>query len=443
MKPHINAQQLARQMTVNRLLRRLPFYQDGAAHLTGTKHSRVYGDFGYPLMVDFWFFYSLYKRCGLAHAIVQRPSNACWLTHPKIKLDEDTEDEDFKAFARRLRLWPNLSQLDQMQRVGHYAGLILTIADNKHPSQPVESTSMDNIVAIMPAWEAQLVPGSIDNDPQSPRCGLPETYTYSQRGIHKPNQRDGGDSYTVHHSRVLIWNEGAAGRTIYGTSCLEAAYNACLDWEKIRGAGAEGFFKQAAMRGWLQDTLKGEVTQGPSDDELSAVLEAFQDMSESFDALPYLGGMELKNFTASLANPEHFKNAALEDAAAAAGWSAKGLVGAQTGVLAGSEDGAQDMRTAQWRRENYLTYQIDELLQWLERYCTDFDGERIIEFDDLAAPSDSARLDNVVKMQQVNQAGALTGIVPFTAEEMREAAGYENEEWVDEFADGVDVPDNE
>lgn len=445
MKPKLTPRQYTSLAAVTNAMRRLPFYQGAdSAHLGGTKHSRAYTDFGYPLVLDFFFFYTLYKRCGLAFAGVERPVDKSWLTPPMVKIDEDNEDEDFKAWARKMRLWPTLRQVDVMQRVGHYAGLILTIADGQHPSMPVDKISIDDIVAFTPAWEAQLVPGSLEQDIKSPRYGLPINYTYTQRGTMQTTQRDGTDSYTVHHSRVLIWNEGAAGRTIYGTSAIEPAYNACLDWEKIRGSGAEGFFKQAAMRGWLQQTMQpGEQIVPPDADQLDDLADALKDMTERFDSVPYLGGMELKNFTASLANPQYFKDASLEDAAAGFKWSAKGLIGAQEGVLAGDQDASLDKETAQSRRLNYLTFQIEEMITWLRDHCTDFEGDRIVEWDDLSSPTDSQKLDNAVKMQTINQAGAMTGIIPFTAKEIRTAVGYESEDWQDEFTDGDDVPSNE
>lgn len=417
MKPHITSHALAARMKINRIARTFEARYGFSSH--GSKHSRIYSDYGYPQMLDFWFFYNLYKRCGLAFAGVERPADMTWLTKPKIKLDEDTEDEEFKRLARRLVLWPTMHQVDKMQRVGHYAGLIMTVADGKDPKDPVGQITTADVTAVTPAWENQLIINKRDTDRNSPRYGLPDSYSF--------NNDDNQD--IIHWTRVLIWAEGANGNSILGTSAIEPAFNACLDWEKIRGAGAEGFFKQAAMRGWLQDTLKGEVAEQPDPELLEDLAEAMKDMNESFDQVPYLGGMELKNFTASLANPEHFKNAALEDAAAGFKWSAKGLVGSQEGQLAGEQDSSQDRVMAQSRRENFITYKLYEFIEWLSDHCTDFNGERIVEFDDLMAPSDSARLDNAVKMQQINQAGALSSVIPFSAEEIREAAGWSNDEF--------------
>lgn len=422
MKPHYTP--TSAQLALNSLTKRLPFYTQGSqTHLYDTKHGKAYQDYGYPLHLDFWFYYSLYRRVGLARAAVKRPIDMCWLTPPKIKRNEDEEDETFLEFAKRVNLWSKLRQIDDMQSVGHYAGLIIRVADGKPLSEPLDSVRLDDIKDVMPAWEGQLIPGSLDQNPASDRYGMPIEFTYQQTGVRRNAQRDGTDQFTVHHSRVLIWNEGAVGNTIYGESCLEPIYNALLDWEKVRGAGAEGFWKKAAMRGVLQ-AMKDTAGQAPTAEQLDQLTEVITEMQNNFDQVPYLGGMELKPFGdgGSLGSIDKASQIALEDVAAGRGWSAKGLVGAQEGRLAGDQDSSIDKQTAQSRRENYISMQITQMLQWLSVH-TDYDGaSMIVEWDDLMAPSDSSRLELAEKMSKVNKE-MMQEI--FTPNEMREIAGYE------------------
>lgn len=438
-KPHLKP--TTKDFALNSIVKRLPFYTQGVSHLAQTKHGKAYQDYGYPLTLDFWFYYSMYRRIGLARAAVKRPIDMCWLTTPTVKLDEEKEDEQFKAFAERLMLWAKLRQLDDMQSVGHYAGGIVRVRDGKQLSEPLDSVRLDDITDIMPAWEGQLIPGSLDQDPTSERYGMPIEYTYQQTGVRKTSQRDGTEQFTVHHSRVLIWNEGAVGNTIYGESCLEPIYNALMDWEKVRGAGAEGFWKKAAMRGVLQ-AMKDSMGQAPSEEQLDQLTEVITEMQNNFDQVPYLGGMELKNFGdgGSLGSIDKASQIALEDVAAGRGWSAKGLVGAQEGRLAGDQDSSVDKQSAQSRRENYITMQIKHMLRWLAMHCSDFeDKERIVEWDDLMSPSDDSRLALSERMAKVNKDFAQE---VFDPNEVREIAGYERKpEFEDVEID--DVPEGE
>lgn len=441
MKPHIKP--TTGQLRLNAAIKRLPFYS-GVGHFEGTKHSKAYSDYGYPLALDFWFFYSVYRRIGLARAAVKRPIDMCWLTRPKIKLDEETEDNVFNAFAKRLKLWSKLRQVDDMQSVGHYAGIIVRVADGKTLDQPLEKVTMDNIVDLMPAWEGQLIPGNLDQNPTSPRYGMPTHYTYQQQGVRQSAQRDGTEQLTVHHSRVIIWNEGAVGNTIYGESCLEPIYNALMDWEKVRGAGAEGFWKKAAMRAVLQAAADASGT-GPSEPELDALTEVITDMQDSFDAVPYLGGMELKGIgdSGSISGIDKASQIALEDVAAGRGWSAKGLVGAQEGKLAGEQDSGIDKQTAQSRRENYLNMQLEYFLEWLTLH-TDYDGtNKIIEWDDLTAAGDDAKLSLAERMAKINKE---TMQEIFKPNEMRDISGFESlpelDDVVDDDDEGEDIETN-
>lgn len=427
MKPHFSPS--TRQIAVNSALRKLPFYaQTAAAHLSDTKHGKAYSDYGYPLSLDFWFYYSMYRRIGLARAAVKRPIDMCWLTAPKIMKSEDQEDVKFKSFAERLKLWPKLRQIDDMQSVGHYAGAILRIADGKTLDQPLDSFRLDDIKSIMPAWEGQLIAGALEQNQESDRYGLPIEYTYQQSGVKRDSQRDGMETFTVHHSRVLIWNEGAVGNTIYGESCLEPIYNALMDWEKVRGAGAEGFWKKAALRAVLQD--KESNQQAPDDELIEELTEALTDMQNSFDQVPHLGGMELKplgNDAGAISGIEKASQIALEDVAAGRGWSAKGLVGAQTGRLAGEQDSGIDKQTAQSRRVNYLNMQIGELISWLDTYCSDFDGKGlVVEWDDLMAPSDRDRLELSEKLVKIiTESETKLGYSAINPEEIARIAGFE------------------
>ena len=64
MKPHYKP--TTADLAVNSIEKRLPFYTQGVSHLANTKHGKAYQDYGYPLHLDFWFYYSMYRR---RHAI--------------------------------------------------------------------------------------------------------------------------------------------------------------------------------------------------------------------------------------------------------------------------------------------------------------------------------------------------------------------------------------
>ena len=445
MKPRVTPRQYSKLMQVNKALRSISKYVYGLGYEGSSGGlTRSWTDFHYPKILDFYSYHLMYRRVGLAGAVVNIENTLCWLNKPMIKRD-DKEDETFKQFAKRVRLWGQLKQLDEFQSVGHYAGAIIRVADGKKLSEPLGdgSISLDDIESLTPAWESQLIVGTLDNDPQSPRYGLPVTYTYNQRGNLKEQQRDGGESVTVHHSRVWVMSEGSAGNTIYGTSKLERPYNALISWANIVGAGGEGYLRNSSARMFLQQLANGDQFSAPSEEQLDAITDALEDMQDDpFSAVPYLGGMELKAIQSNLSDPKGFTEAAINDIAASCGYSAKGLMGAQEGVLAGNQDSSSDRQKAQSRRENYLTNFMLDVLSWIDDKCSDFDAESLdVEWTDLLAPSDKDKLANAELMARINQMGAMTGIIPFNGNEIREAAGFEKEPGMDDMDDFGETDD--
>lgn len=435
-KPRLTLNHYQKLMQVNRALRTLPGFYGVNQVGVGSGLTRSWIDYGYPMALDFFFFNLMYSRVGLAGAVVNIKTDLCWLNRPTVKRN-DKEDETFKEFAKRTKLWSSFKQLDTMQSVGHYAGAIVRVADGKTLDKPLDmnSITLDDIESFTPAWESQLIVGSLDSDPKSPRYGLPENYTYNQRGDLQPNQRDGGESVTVHHSRVIIMNEGAAGNTIYGRSDLERPYNSLISWASIIGAGGEGFKRMASARNVLQQLATGEQYDPPTIEQLDSITEALEDMQQDpFSAVPYLGGMELKSIQATLSDPKGFSDITLNDVSASCGFSAKALIGAQEGRLAGAQDADSDKQRAQSRCDNYLLDVLYGFASWLEDKCKDFTTVGLeFEFPDLMAPSDAAKLENMGKASAVNKDCALAyGRPLLSINELRKIGGFEPEEGADD-----------
>ena len=70
--------------------------------------------------------------------------------------------------------------------------------------------------------------------------GEPKMYEFNEAAVEtdNPNKR----SLRIHPDRVLIWSDDG---TVNGRSLLEPGYNDLIDLEKIKGAGGEGFWKNA------------------------------------------------------------------------------------------------------------------------------------------------------------------------------------------------------
>lgn len=426
-KPHIPAQTAQKLFKLNSLMRRLPDYLQSASYLNGSKHQKAWSDYGYVRAISFSMYKDMYDRIGACRNGCDTWIDNCWITPPVVSIGEDDHERAgseliFDEYEKRVGLFHALKEADRMQFPAHYSGVIVRVSDGLAPDKPLTKVSLNEIRQLIPVWEGQLIPASFDTNRNSDRYGLPETYNYNSRSVeNSPEQMDGVVSDTIHWTRVWIFNEGATGQSIYGTSGIEPSFNALMDWEKMRGSGGEGAWRAAAQRFVM--TAK-ENMQRPSDKVLDELSETLTEMFKSFDTVPYIGGSELQSLNNNMPNVEHYLEATRQDIAAGFKLSTKGIFGSQEGVLAGDQDTSSDARKFQSRRENYLKRQIEQVINWHLMFTDLPDEDWQVSWDDLAAPSMKQKLENVEIMARINQAMALYGGV-FPESEMRIEAGFD------------------
>ena len=232
----------------------------------------------------------------------------------------------------------------------------------------------------------------------------------------------------------------AVGRTehlgqggIYGIPSLEAPYNSLMDLRKVIGAGGEGFYRNASQS--IMFNLKDPSSAKINADLLSDFNDNYDEFSRNrMRRAMWTPGLDPKALESSLITPEEFFKVALNDVSAASKIPATILIGQQTGRLASGEDSKHFLSMGNSRRENYLTENIVDVLNWCMEHGILPTGEFEVVWDDLLALSDTEKMTNAKSMSEVNknQFGA-GGMTPFTGEEIREAAGFES---LDELSEG-------
>jgi hypothetical protein len=312
--------------------------------------------------------------------------------------------------------------------VGRYAGVILRFADSKPFDQPVDTVpgGLDGIVEVIPAWEGQLTVSEYDTDQTSQTYGQPKMFQFNESAVDTRKQQP--RSLIVHPDRVIIWSRDG---TVNGESALEPGYNALVDTEKVRGAGGEGFWKNAKSAPVLEVDKEAKIEQmaqamGVPVGEVADKMDAqVADWNRGFDQLLMLQGMTAKTLNVTLPSPEHFYGAPKEEFAASMGIPVKILVGMQTGERASQEDAAEWAQTCMSRRANQTIPSIMAFVNRLERVGILPERDWHIEWADLTEASMGEKIDRAVKMADVNQKMKDGGEVVFTPEEMRSVIGLE------------------
>lgn len=392
----------------------------------------IYLDYGYPAKLNFFNYWNMYRRFGIARNVVELPPDTGWMTAPTIKGSAQF-DRDFELLVKQVKFWVRLKGLDVRQRVGRYAGMFMRVRDNKNPSEPIEGklNGLGALIEVMPLYESQLDVIESDTDVTSDTFGRPIMFQYSS-GIVGSRNPDARSVISIHASRIVIAAEGADNGWIYGISSLEAPYNSLMDLRKIIGAGGEGFYKNAAQ------SVVFDLKDASSATQNAAILEKFNENYDEFARNRarrslWTPGMEAKTLDSTLANPkEHFMNA-LHDVSSASKIAGTLLIGQQAGRLASSEDSKNHLSIVQSRRENFMTEMVRDNIDWLIRFGILPASEYDVEWDDLLARSDDEKLENANAMAEVNEKQFKSGgDTAFSSEEIREAAGFEPELVIDD-----------
>ena len=431
-------------MIVNALVRRLENMWPG--YFPEAKHKH-YQDFGYPVSVTFGMLHDMYRRNGLAKAAVNKLAGKTWQSNPLL-LEEEGGDrdaplvQDVKTRFKKLRLWQLCTEADRRSIVGRYAGLILRLADDKDFDQPVDTVpgGLEGLVELIPAWEGQLGVAEWNTDPQSEHYGRPSMFEFNEAAV---TPADGDNvartlARSIHPDRVLLFSEDG---TVHGASSLEAGYNDLIDIEKIKGAGGEGFWRNAKQAPVLSmdkdaDLRRMALSMGvPEEDLVDTLNDHVEGWQKGFDKMLLLQGITPDSMSIQLADPKEFFSNSLQSFAASVDIPLKILVGMQTGERASSEDIREFNSTCMARREARIVPLLYALVDRLERFGILPERDWFLSWEDLREVGMEEKIARAEKMASVNQKMEKTGEIIFLSEEIREAVGMAPLADADRFLD--------
>lgn len=384
-------------------------------------------DFGYKTSVEFEDLYDLYKRNGVAKAVVNKTALKTWETNPQLVVEKDDpeetpEEREIRKRFQKIRFWQMLQETDKRSLVGEYSGVIFQLADNKPFYAPVERVpgGLNGLVNLIPAWEGQLEISEWNEDKNSPKYGEPEMMTFTESSV--DSEQGKTRSFQVHPDRVYIWSQD---RTTFNDSDMEATYNAFVDMVKIRGSGGEGFWKNAKSQPILEadkDLNFSQLAQmlGVEMDGLADALdEVVADWNKGFDQTMLLQGIVAKTLGVTLPQPKEFYDIAAREVGAAWNIPEKILFGNQTGERASTEDAAQWNRFNMARRNNYVIPNIMDVVDRLVEYKILPERDWELDWEDLTGATNEEKFREADTMATINQKSAATGEVVFSDDEIR------------------------
>ncbi|ELN9421065.1 anti-CBASS protein Acb1 family protein [Enterobacter ludwigii] len=395
------------------------------------KRNSAWCEYGFPEQVTYENLYALYRRGGIAHGAVEKLVGKCWQTNPEIiEGDDNDESKDETAWEKKSkqvftnRFWRAFTEADRRRLVGRYAGILLHVRDDKDWNLPV--TKGRGLQKVSVAWAGSLTVGEWDTGLNSKTYGQPKMWQYSERLPNGTSRR-----VNIHPDRVFILGD----YTDDAIGFLEPPYNAFVSLEKVEGGSGESFLKNAANKQAINfekdiDFANLASLYGVTVDELQERYnEAARELNVGNDVLLITQGAQVTSMVSAVSDPSPTYDVNLQTAAAGVDIPTRILVGNQQAERSSTEDQKYFNARCQSRRVD-LSFEIEDFCDKLiDLQIVDSVSQKAVIWDDLNEQTGTEKLTNAKTMGEINQAMLGGGDEPaFSREEIRTAAGYDNDD---------------
>ena len=397
---------------------------------TGNTFARdIYATLGYLRNLKPRDYREKYERGGIAERIVEAYPDAAW--RDGVTLVEDENPENTTAFeaaaaalAKQLGMWATLRRADTMAGLGRFS-LVLIGAPG-----PLDEPLPDNLPAaklagLWPYSEEFATVDKLVSDTSDPRFGLPETYRLAVQGraLAKGTQHTISirNRKGVHWSRIVHVAEGLTNDEVYGKPRLRAIWNYLDDIEKVHGAGAEAFWRNANVLN--QVDLDPEVTLNP--EELESLQDEIDEVRHDMRDWLRTKGLTLTRHGANTANFASNLDAVLTLISGTTGIPKRIMLGSERGELASTQDRSNWAERIEGRRTEYLDpHVVRQLIDRLIEHRT-LPTPRVAEgytvfWNGTHEATEGEKLDQAQTMAETN---AKAGALVYTVDEIRAASG--------------------
>lgn len=295
--------------------------------------------FGYGVDLSYTDYYGMYRRGGIANAVVQKLPKACWRDVPEIKVGETRILEDELNILKRMGFFKAMERADILNRIGNFSVLLIGVPDGQDLNLPLGSANSFDGMYFNPYNYDGIEILATDTDPASPRFGLPELYQVRVTNIDKSKRKQNiFVTHVVHWSRIVHLAEGALDSSIEGCSSLEAVWNALIDKDKVRGGSGEAYYRNARQKLALETDKDATLDTG--EEATKALKENVENFHNGFEDVLRLDKMKANMLQPSLASPRDPFDIAVEEVSGTTGIPIRILTGKGGGQTVGTEDKA-------------------------------------------------------------------------------------------------------
>ncbi len=394
--------------------------------------------FGYVDQITFADYYG-YAHRGIGKALINGYPDRCFAVDPIIiDGDDDGKKRERTRFelevlqmVDNLQLWQRYKECYRLNRIGNYAALIPTFAEPKKSLLTDELkrvNGVDSILRLTPYNQAQAAATTDETveDFTSADFGLPKYFDVrpDAMGDRNPNS---ANEVRLHRSRVFVMAEGANDGSIYGIPSLEGPFNAIFDVNKVRGSGAEGYYKNAKQRTILNaNNAEAAVKMR---ENAAAIDKKINDFEADFDSMLKLAGVDASILQTTITDPTGAWTIAMNEVCATSGYPLTVLIGFQNGDRSSTENNKDFNTNLQAVCNNFHTPTIKQFFNWLidiGALTKPSSGKITVKWPDFLEPSTKEKLENAKLMTDTNKTAYDCNMeAVYTNGEIREQAGYD------------------
>lgn len=322
----------------------------------------LYDVFGYPRYVSSELLYGTYRRQDIANRIVRAFPQATWRECPVIR-DEagahsNDKEEGYSPFVEaiedlfdRMRVIQALERADRLASIGRFGILVLGFRDGQPLDQPLAEGNFP-LLYLQPYGDPHVAVERWDEDPTSPRFGLPEYYTVTAGQTAESGERQSPmRSFRVHWSRTIHIAEFLEEDNVYGMPRLLPVFNRLIDLEKVVGGGAETFWLNADRGIAFWADKEAALT----DDDIARMKEEARKFRDRWEKTLVGSGMTAQVLGSDTPDPGPNVDRLLDLISGATGIPKRILIGSERGELSSAQDENNWSARIDERRKNFAT----------------------------------------------------------------------------------------
>lgn len=427
---------------VRHLLQRLSWVSRAGQTFDGNRD--LWGTFGYNRFLRVQDLYVKYTRQDIARTIVEAPCDALWTRPPVLKGDQAFLTA-WAALNKSVDVWDTLLRADYCLGWSRFSIIVLGLDDGGRLEQPAGFREGRKILYMQPYSELGVQIHDYENDPGSPRFGLPKFYQIS---INETEQGQAGRTlavprlaFKVHWTRVVHMADKVVEDNVFGRPRLEGVYNLLDDLLKIAGGAAETYWL-TANRG-MQVNLDKDMSLSEAD---AAALKAeVEEYVHNLSRVLKTRGVEVTELGARVASSKDPVDTVISLIAATTRIPKRLLMGSEAGQLASEQDRANWAERVDERREKFgrpraVTNLISRLVS-LGVLPNPGNLQLVWPSAFILGPLESAQTSAQMARSAANVVKVLESPQNFlTKEEARQIVGFRNESSIIDTGNNPEAP---